>query len=162
MLFRSMLSIGRRDREAVHDWRHFQRIKNELVGAEHEAIELYPKESRLMDTGNRYWLFALAEKGAQFPFGLEQRVVLGPNPGGSQRQFDSVSPPSDAVGLEKRDHSKQMFPASEKSPHSALSRLAQANEGRVRTRPFLSIALFLSNEKNSKKVLLAFGIALFL
>jgi hypothetical protein len=88
-----MLSIGRRDRDAIHDWRHFQRIKNELVGPEHEAVELYPKESRLMDTGNRYCLFALAVEGEQFPFGLQKRVVLGPNPAGSQRPFDQTSPP---------------------------------------------------------------------
>ena len=38
------LSIKRKDKKAVHDWRHFQLIKNELVGEEIEAIELYPAE----------------------------------------------------------------------------------------------------------------------
>ena len=28
------ISIKRKDKKAVHDWRHFQQIKNELVGDE--------------------------------------------------------------------------------------------------------------------------------
>ena len=50
------LSIRRNDREAVHDWRDLQRIKNELVGPECEGFELYPAESRLVDTANQFWL----------------------------------------------------------------------------------------------------------
>lgn len=48
------LSIKRRDKEVIHDWRDLQQIKNELIGPEHEGIELYPAESRLMDTANQY------------------------------------------------------------------------------------------------------------
>lgn len=51
------LSIRRKDREPSHDWRHFQRIKNEIAGAEVEALELYPAMSRLMDTANQYYLW---------------------------------------------------------------------------------------------------------
>ena len=55
------LSIRRHDRKAIHDWRHFQRIKNELCGLEMEAVELYPAHSRLVDAANQYHLWVLAE-----------------------------------------------------------------------------------------------------
>lgn len=51
------LSIRRNDRQPVHDWRHFQMIKTEIAGPDAEAFELYPAESRLMDTANQYYLF---------------------------------------------------------------------------------------------------------
>lgn len=51
------LSIRRMDRKASRDWRHFQRIKNELVGPEREGIEVFPPESKLVDTANQYHLF---------------------------------------------------------------------------------------------------------
>ena len=63
------LAITRLDREAIHDWRDIQRIKNDVMGAEREAVELYPSESRLVDTSNTYWLYVLPE-GAQFSFGM--------------------------------------------------------------------------------------------
>jgi len=53
------LSIRRSDRKAMRDWRHFQWIKNDIVGTEREAFELFPRESRLVDTVNQYHLFVL-------------------------------------------------------------------------------------------------------
>lgn len=67
------LSIKRRDKQAVHDWRHLQRIKNELLGPEIEAVELYPAESRLVDMANQYHLWGI--EGFQFPFGFADRNV---------------------------------------------------------------------------------------
>lgn len=63
------LSIQRLDSDPIHDWRDMQAIKNMLVGPEAEAIELYPAESRVMDTSNRFHLFALiqAANGLRFP-----------------------------------------------------------------------------------------------
>jgi len=58
------LSIKRIDREVIHDWRDLQRIKNELAGPEWEGVELYPAESRLVDTANQYHLWC-------FPFHLD-------------------------------------------------------------------------------------------
>lgn len=49
------------DGEARHDWRDFQRIKNDLVGPQWEAIELYPAEERLLDPSNYYSLFCAPE-----------------------------------------------------------------------------------------------------
>lgn len=69
------LSIKRLDRAAVHDWRDLQRIKNDLVGPDHEAVELYPAEERLVDTANQYHLWVLAKAGQRFPFGYNERLV---------------------------------------------------------------------------------------
>lgn len=54
----TVIGICSIDGEARHDWRDFQRIKNDIVGAEWEAVELYPAESRLIDTSNYFYLFA--------------------------------------------------------------------------------------------------------
>ena len=68
------LSIKRIDKKAIHDWRHLQLIKNELVSEHREAIELYPKESRLMDTANQYHLFVFP-KDYTIPLGWVKRSV---------------------------------------------------------------------------------------
>lgn len=57
------LSIRRDDRKPIRDWRDFQRIKNEIAGPEREAVELYPAESRVIDTANQYHLWVLPEGG---------------------------------------------------------------------------------------------------
>ncbi len=85
------LSIKRRDKEPIHDWRDLQRIKNEIIGVEHEAVELYPAESRLVDTANQYHLWVLAEKGIRFPFGWDDREVSAsetPFPNAKQRPIN--------------------------------------------------------------------------
>lgn len=64
------LSIKRLDREPVHDWRELQEIKNQLVGPECEGVELYPSESRVVDTANQYHLWVLVTPGARIPFGF--------------------------------------------------------------------------------------------
>lgn len=70
------LNIRRRDGGAIlRDWRHFQQIKNELVGFENEAVELYPAESRLVDTTNKYHLYVAKDPNFRFPFGFEARDV---------------------------------------------------------------------------------------
>lgn len=80
------LTIRNRDGSPRHDWRDFQRIKNELVGAEMEAVELYPAESRLVDTANHYHLWVF--RNYRFPFGLPAREVSDGAPGISQRPRD--------------------------------------------------------------------------
>lgn len=57
------LSVKRRDKAAFDDWRDLQTIKNALVGPEFEAIELFPAESRLVDTANQRHLWVLAKAG---------------------------------------------------------------------------------------------------
>lgn len=70
------LSFKRNDRAAVRDWRHFQAIKNEVAGAEREAIEIFPAESNLRDAANEYHLWVLPP-GEHAPFGLTGRGVGG-------------------------------------------------------------------------------------
>lgn len=83
------INIRRRDGGPIlRDWRHFQQIKNELVGPECEAIELYPAESRLVDTSNKYHLWAIKDPTFRFPIGMEDRDVCyesGGAPGLRQR-----------------------------------------------------------------------------
>ncbi|MBU1802634.1 MAG: hypothetical protein KKA97_10445, partial [Actinobacteria bacterium] len=80
------LSIKRRDRAPVRDWRHFQRIKNELLGPEHEAVELFPAEGRLVDAANQYHLWGFDDPAFRFPFGFADRLVSDASPtGGRQR-----------------------------------------------------------------------------
>jgi hypothetical protein len=72
------LSIKRNDREPIHDWRDLQRIKNELIGAEFEATEIYPAESRLVDCANQYHLYVPADERFQpirFDYGFNERLV---------------------------------------------------------------------------------------
>jgi len=66
------LSIKRLDKDTIHDWRDLQQIKNEVVGEEAEAIEIYPAESRKMDVANQYHLFAFT---TQIPIGFVGRAV---------------------------------------------------------------------------------------
>lgn len=84
------LSIRNADRSTKHDWRDFQRIKNQLAGPEWEAIEIYPAESRLIDMANQYHLFCLP---GEVPLGWTgQRLV------GNQAQADALTP-----GAKQRD-----------------------------------------------------------
>lgn len=59
------LSIKRIDKHPINDWRHMQRIKNELVGVENEGVELYPADSRCLDEANQYhmWVLLILKRG---------------------------------------------------------------------------------------------------
>lgn len=63
------------DRQGFIPWRDKQRIKNEILGPEWECVELYPAESRLVDTSNQYHLWCLPP-GYPFPFGFGERLVM--------------------------------------------------------------------------------------
>jgi hypothetical protein len=69
------LSIRRNDRRPVRDWRDLQRIKADIADPEREAVELYPAESRLVDTSNQYHLW-VAPEGVVFPFGYTERLLV--------------------------------------------------------------------------------------
>lgn len=77
------LSIKRIDRETLHDWRDLQAIKNALCGDEAEAIELYPAQSRVVDTSNQYHLFVFMADADRafptFPVGWTAGMVLEPD-----------------------------------------------------------------------------------
>lgn len=105
------LSIKTLDKQPRHDWREMQRIKNELVGEEVEAVELYPAESRLVDTANQFHMFCFPKlqfPDKRLPFGYQERLVVeGSSPGvnetgkGSrQRGWDKEDRPADVVSAE--------------------------------------------------------------
>lgn len=78
------LSIKRIDRKSIHDWRDLQEIKNRLIGRECEAIELYPAESRRVDTANQYHLWCWTDPTFRIPLGWNQgRLVTDDSIGGS-------------------------------------------------------------------------------
>lgn len=69
------LDIHRHDGGTCKEWRDFQQIKNELVGPEHEAVELFPAESRLIDCSNQYHLWVCEDPRVRFPLGWPKRVA---------------------------------------------------------------------------------------
>jgi len=64
------LIIRRHDTKAIHSWYDLQRIKNELVGSDRTAVEIYPADAQLVDDANLYHLWVLP-KGVELPFGLK-------------------------------------------------------------------------------------------
>lgn len=81
------LSIKRRDNNPVRDWRDLQRIKNELVGPECEGVELFPAESRLVDTANQLHLWVWDDPTFRFPIGFnEGRIVSNAETNGSRQR----------------------------------------------------------------------------
>jgi hypothetical protein len=77
------LSIKRIDQKPIHDWRDLQRIKSELVGSECEGVELYPAESRVVDTANQYFIHVVINPTFRFPWGFKERLVDGKGGGGA-------------------------------------------------------------------------------
>jgi hypothetical protein len=69
------LSIKRIDKEPIRSWADMQEIKNQLIGRNREAFELFPAESRLVDTSNQYHLWAAADPSVRFPVGFETRLT---------------------------------------------------------------------------------------
>lgn len=80
------LSIKRIDRKTIFEWRDIQEIKTELLGAEVEAVQLFPAESRLVDTANQYHLWAPVEPGYKFPFGFDEGRVQSEHSLGKSKQ----------------------------------------------------------------------------
>lgn len=82
------------------DWRDFQRIKNEILGPEHEAVQLFPRESRLVDTANQFHLWCIKSDEHQFPFGFWERVVTEEEGHGTrQRKFEEK--PEDSLNADE-------------------------------------------------------------
>lgn len=99
-------SIKRYDKDAIRDWREFQLIKNLIAGEEREAVELYPAESRLVDTSNQYHLYVYPT-GQKFPWGFEERLIVSGHDltairgGTRQRDFKEDEKPKDCLTLEE-------------------------------------------------------------
>jgi hypothetical protein len=96
------LSIKSRDKSARHDWRDFQRIKNELCGEECEAIEIYPAESRCVDTANQFHLWVF--RSYRVDLGWQSRLVASEGSrGAKQRPFEAGAAPADAKTAAEMD-----------------------------------------------------------
>lgn len=110
------LSIKRLDKNVIRDWRHLQWIKNQICGEECEACELFPAESRLVDTSNQFHLWVL-KPGYRFPFGYGDRAVVASTqkqdvyiPHHSrQRPFPKGMAPSDAMSVAEADKKAAEF-----------------------------------------------------
>jgi hypothetical protein len=86
------LSIKRIDKAPIRNWRDLQRIKNELCGPECDAVEIFPRESQLVDTANQFhlWVFATYE----FPFGFKDgRLIADIKMGNSVQEPFEDRPP---------------------------------------------------------------------
>ena len=92
------LSIKRHDGLPARDWRDLQRMKNELVGMEVEAVELFPAESRLVDNANQTHLWCFP--GFRFPFGFQVRLVSEGTHGVTQRPFPQDNRPADLTDIQ--------------------------------------------------------------
>ena len=98
------LSIANKDHSPRHDWRDLQRIKNELIGPEAEAVELYPRESRLIDTTNSFHLWAVRD--GKFPIGFDSgRRVQSAMGSGLPQRAPLIAPltPGEAVWVQHTD-----------------------------------------------------------
>lgn len=83
------LSIKRIDKERVgpERYRDFIRIKNELLGPDFEAVEIYPAFNDEVDTANQYHLWVFFERCFRLPFGWHgQRLVDGTSPVGGKQE----------------------------------------------------------------------------
>lgn len=76
----------------AHDWRKMMQIKNQLVGEECEAVEIYPPESKLVDNANQYHLWCFNNPMYTLGIGWDARMVSEGSVGGSvQRPFSEES-----------------------------------------------------------------------
>ena len=66
-------SIKTHDSQPAHDWREYQQIKNEIVGPQSAAFEVYPAEERLVDTANQCHLWVCASPVTRTPVGWFDR-----------------------------------------------------------------------------------------
>lgn len=87
------LSIKRLDQTTLRDWRHLQRIKNEVVGPDCQGFEVFPPERYLVDNANQWHLWVFADPGFALPIGFAERLVIDDEEvserwGAVQRPFD--------------------------------------------------------------------------
>jgi len=53
--------VRRHDDKPVRSWRELQRIKDELIGEDRVAVEVFPAKSNIVDEANMYHLWVLPE-----------------------------------------------------------------------------------------------------
>jgi hypothetical protein len=92
------LSVHNHNRTPHIPWRHLQQIKNEVLGADREAVQIHPSEDRLVDTANEFWLYvyptgkAPMRRGKKLGMNIGRRVLYDTAPGiGRSRQTAEMS-----------------------------------------------------------------------
>lgn len=89
------LSLKRLDGGTYIPFRDLMRMKRELLDPEIELIEIYPAESRLIDTANQFHFWGLDDRGFRFPFGFTQGRLVGEGSGVTQTPYEEGDQPSD-------------------------------------------------------------------
>lgn len=67
------LSIKHNYGKAIREWKHLQRVKNELCGEEREAIEVFPPQSMVASLDNEHHLF-VTPVGVSSVFVYEEKL----------------------------------------------------------------------------------------
>lgn len=70
------LAISTLDRSGEPPWRDMQRIKDELVGEDCEAVQVYPRQEDVVDQAFMYHLFVMP-RSWRLPFGLHREGSWG-------------------------------------------------------------------------------------
>lgn len=91
--FMAHLSIKRRDKSPLRNWRDLQRIKNEVCGEHCTAVEIFPPEAHLVDTSNQYHLWVFREY--EFPFGFKDGRMVSDFTAGNSVQEPFEQRPTD-------------------------------------------------------------------
>lgn len=87
----SVKQLGEGEFRYLRDWRDYQKIKNELVGPEFQAIELFPPEEHVVDSADQFHLWVLLD--TVLPIGyFEGRRVSDTPPGGAGSQRPREEP----------------------------------------------------------------------
>jgi len=74
------LSIKTHDKSTDHaiGWQHKQWIKNDICGVEAEGVELFPAESRMVNSANQYHIWVLTEN-RKIPCGWHEGRLVTDN-----------------------------------------------------------------------------------
>jgi hypothetical protein len=98
-----LVSIRRHDWKPCSDWRDKQAIKNQIVGPEWEAAELYPAESRVQDQGNWSHLWVMP-KGRRYSFGfIEGKTRRSDKPAKANEGQRPLAQRGDTSPLDQRE-----------------------------------------------------------
>lgn len=73
------LIVRATDGKGEPPWRDMQRIKDELIGTEAEAVQVYPRQADITDQANCYHLWVLPPAWP-LPFGLHREMGLERRP----------------------------------------------------------------------------------
>ena len=104
------LSIKRNDKAPIVSWRDVKKIKNDLIGPECEAVQIFPAESRLVDTSNQYHVFVFNDPTFRISFGYNERLVYEGNSNGAvQEPFEDHVRPKDLISQEQMEEAYKKY-----------------------------------------------------